>query len=58
MKEVLRQRARALGFDDCRVTTANAPESAPRFKQWLAEGQHGEMAYLDWHAEWRIEDYD
>jgi len=47
MKEALRQQARELGFDDCRVTTANAPESAARFKQWLAEGRHGEMAYLE-----------
>ena len=47
MKEVLRQRARELGFDDCRITTANAPESAPRYTQWLAEGRHGEMAYLE-----------
>jgi epoxyqueuosine reductase len=47
MKEALRQRARELGFDDCRVTPANAPESAARFKQWLAEGRHGEMTYLE-----------
>ena len=47
MKAALRQRARELGFDDCRITTANAPESAPRFKQWLAERRHGEMAYLE-----------
>ena len=31
MKEALRQRARELGFDDCRVTTADAPESAAQF---------------------------
>jgi epoxyqueuosine reductase len=47
MNLALRQRARELGFDDCRVTKANAPESAPRFKQWLAERRHGEMAYLE-----------
>jgi epoxyqueuosine reductase len=47
MKAVLRQRARELGFDDCRITTAAAPESALRFKHWLAEQQHGEMAYLE-----------
>jgi epoxyqueuosine reductase len=47
MKAALRQRARELGFDDCRVTTANAPESAPRFTRWLAERRHGEMAYLE-----------
>ena len=47
MKESLRQRSLELGFDDCRITTAAAPESASRFTQWLAERQHGEMAYLE-----------
>jgi epoxyqueuosine reductase len=47
MKESLRRRALELGFDDCRITTAAAPESASRFTQWLAERQHGEMAYLE-----------
>ena len=46
MKEAIRQRARALGFDDCRFTTAAAPESAPRFQQWLSRQQHGGMDYL------------
>jgi len=55
MKEVLRQRARELGFDDCRVTTANAPKSASRFTQWLAERRHGEMAYLERTAPKRID---
>jgi epoxyqueuosine reductase len=55
MKEALRQRARELGFDDCRVTTANAPESAARFKQWLAEGRHGEMAWIERNAQRRVD---
>jgi epoxyqueuosine reductase len=55
MNEVLRQRAFELGFDDCRVTTANAPESAPRFQQWLAERQHGEMIYLERTAPKRVD---
>ena len=55
MKEALRQRARELGFDDCRVTTADAPESAARFKQWLAEGRHGEMAWLERNAPKRVD---
>ena len=55
MKESLRQRARELGFDDCRVTTANAPESAARFTQWLADRRHGEMAYLERTAPKRVD---
>ncbi len=55
MKEVLGQRARELGFDDCRVTNADAPESAPRFTQWLAERRHGEMAYLERTAPKRVD---
>jgi epoxyqueuosine reductase len=55
MKEAVRQRARELGFDDCRVTTANPPESAARFKQWLADGRHGEMAWLERNARKRVD---
>ncbi len=55
MKDALRQRARELGFDDCRVTTARVPESANRFKQWLAEGRHGEMAWIERNAPKRVD---
>jgi epoxyqueuosine reductase len=55
MKEVLRQRARELGFDDCRVTNADALEHAARFTQWLADGRHGEMAYLERTALKRVD---
>ena len=53
MKEAVRQRARELGFDACRFTTAAAPESAPRFRQWLADGCHGQMGYLERTADKR-----
>ena len=55
MKEALRLRARELGFDDCRVTTADTPESAAQFKQWLTEGRHGEMAWLERNAAKRVD---
>jgi epoxyqueuosine reductase len=55
MKEALRQRARELGFDDCRFTTASPPESAPHLQRWLAERKHGEMAYLERNAQKRVE---
>ncbi len=55
MKPRLAQRARELGFDACRVTSAAPPESAPHFEKWLAAGRHGEMGYLARNAPKRIE---
>ena len=55
MKEAIRERARALGFDDCRFTTAAAPESALHFQSWLTEGRHGQMAYLERNAPKRLD---
>jgi epoxyqueuosine reductase len=54
MKEAIRQRARALGFDDCRFTTAQPPASAPQFQDWLNARRHGEMAYLERNAAKRV----
>jgi epoxyqueuosine reductase len=43
----LRARARALGFDACRVAAAEAPEGArERLAAWLAEGAHGDMTWM------------
>ena len=47
MKEKIRQRARELGFDDCRFTTADVPASADKFQDWLVEKRHGEMVWLE-----------
>jgi epoxyqueuosine reductase len=55
MKEVLRQRALELGFEQCRFTTAAAPQSAPRLARWLEQGRHGTMGYLERNAFKRIE---
>jgi epoxyqueuosine reductase len=55
MKETIRKRALELGFDDCRFTTAAAPESAEKLQRWLASGQHGEMGYLQRNAEKRTD---
>ena len=54
MRERIRQRARELGFDDCRFTTAKPPESAAQFQRWLDSGQHGEMHYLHRNAHKRV----
>ena len=55
MKEEIRRRAAELGFDACRFTTAEAPESAAHFQQWLAQDRHGEMAYLARNAHKRVD---
>ncbi len=55
MKERIRQRALELGFDDCRFTTAAPPDHAHKFQRWIAEHQHGEMAWLERNADKRIE---
>lgn len=55
MKEAIRQRARELGFDDCRFTTAAAPDHREHFGRWLAAGQHGEMGYLARNAHKRVD---
>jgi epoxyqueuosine reductase len=55
MKAAIRQHALALGFDDCRFTNANAPASAGKFQDWLAQKKHGEMQWLERNAEKRVE---
>ncbi len=55
MKQALKARARALGFDDCRVTAAIPPEHAAQFKQWLAKREHGELGYLERTAAKRVD---
>jgi epoxyqueuosine reductase len=59
MKEAIRRRARELGFDDCRVTTAERADTAQELERWLGQGRHGEMAYLARNAPkredpWRV----
>ncbi|MCX8090058.1 MAG: tRNA epoxyqueuosine(34) reductase QueG [Verrucomicrobiae bacterium] len=55
MKDAIRQRALELGFDQCRFTTAAAPDHAAAFQHWLRAGHHGAMAYLERNAEKRLE---
>jgi epoxyqueuosine reductase len=55
LKAAIQQRARELGFDDCRFTTAAPPVSGKRFEGWLAAQRHGEMAYLARNAAKRVD---
>jgi epoxyqueuosine reductase len=36
-----------LGFDDCRIAVAKEASHADLFREWIAEGKHGEMAWLE-----------
>ncbi|MBI2948454.1 MAG: tRNA epoxyqueuosine(34) reductase QueG [Verrucomicrobia bacterium] len=47
-------RALELGFDACRITTAEPPSAALEFRRWLAARYHGEMAYLERNASKRV----
>jgi len=42
----IKQAARELGFDLAGITTADPPPHAAEFRQWLADGCHGEMRYM------------
>ena len=55
MKTRIRQRARELGLDDCRFTTAEPPGHTAEFQTWLSDQRHGEMSYLHRNAEKRID---
>ena len=39
--------AREIGFDDCRIAVAKEATHADSFRQWVDEGAHGEMAWLE-----------
>ena len=46
--EQIKSLARSLGFDACGITRAEPlPEAEQKLKDWLAEGFHGTMKYLE-----------
>ena len=53
LKAALLGEAQAMGFDLCRVAPAQVPPHAEEFHQWLADGRHGEMAWLARNADRR-----
>jgi epoxyqueuosine reductase len=55
VKEAIRSKAVELGFDLCRVTSADAPARAEFFKNWIENNHHGEMGYLARNAHKRVE---
>jgi epoxyqueuosine reductase len=55
LKQAIQQHARELGFDDCRITTAAAPDHAEKLQRWLDAGQHGEMTWIARNAHKRVD---
>jgi epoxyqueuosine reductase len=47
VKTALIALARELGFDLCRIARCGTPPHAAEFRQWLAEGKAGDMAWLE-----------
>lgn len=54
-KTAIVQRARELGFDDCRIASTVPPDNAVNFLRWLDQQRHGEMAWLARNAAKRVE---
>jgi len=55
VKEQIWREAERLGFDACGFTTADRPRRGVEMERWLAEGCHGEMAYLARNAAKRLD---
>lgn len=55
MKNVIQQKARELKFDACRFTTANPPDRAEKFQNWIGAQHHGEMGYLQRNSHKRVD---
>lgn len=51
-REALREKLRALGFDEVRFAAANVP-AGPGLDEWLAQGMHADMAWMERTAEKR-----
>jgi epoxyqueuosine reductase len=47
LKQQLVSFARKIGFDSCRIAPCGSAPHAEAFRNWLAEGGHGEMGYME-----------
>ncbi|HEY5991879.1 MAG TPA: tRNA epoxyqueuosine(34) reductase QueG [Candidatus Udaeobacter sp.] len=55
LKQDLVAITRELGFDSCRIAACAKPAHATEFREWLREGAHGEMNYMQRGEEKRCE---
>lgn len=58
LAQTIKQEAVRVGFDLVGFTTAEPPHSGPRYPDWIAEGYHGEMAYMARTAPQRLDPRD
>ncbi|OZB47033.1 MAG: tRNA epoxyqueuosine(34) reductase QueG [Polynucleobacter sp. 39-45-136] len=47
------EQSKQLGFDSLRVTDTELGEATEHLKEWLAQGRHGQMEYMERHAQLR-----
>ena len=53
---LIKAEAKRLGFLSCGISKAGfLEEEAPRLEQWLRQGMHGEMAYMENHFDKRLD---
>ena len=55
LKTALLAEARTLGFDVCRVASAEKPPHAEEFRKWLGEEKHGDMTWLERNSDRRTD---
>jgi epoxyqueuosine reductase len=54
--ELIKQKARALGFSFCGISKAEfLADEAPRLEEWLRRGYQGKMSYLENHFDKRLD---
>ena len=53
---LIKQESKRLGFDFCGISKAEfLEEEAPRLEQWLKDGKHGRMSYMENHFDKRLD---
>src|SRR5688572_14826877 len=44
--DAIKHLAREAGFDDCRIAAAAEAQHAGNFREWIADGCHGDMGWM------------
>jgi len=55
LRSWLNIRAKELGFLQVRITDTDVSDAHPHLAEWLEEGRHGQMAYMERHQELRAD---